>query len=96
MQFASHISKLQVIYRMWLKFSARAPLLVAVTASGNVTSRKKKARKTDLAPVDFVIYAMFSFTSLVVFTRSEINIRRATRTRRARLLLPAHSFEPGS
>lgn len=62
MQFANYISKLEVIYRMWLKFSARAPW--SSCGDGYVTSWKKDARKTDLSPVDFVIYAVFSFTSL--------------------------------
>jgi len=46
---------LQTVSRI-LKFSPL--ILITVTVFGNVTPRRKEARKTDLASVDFVIYAV--------------------------------------
>jgi len=46
---------LQTISRI-LKFSPR--ILITATVFSNATLRRKEARKTDLAPVDFVIYAV--------------------------------------
>lgn len=71
---------------MWPEFSVRVrsparPPPFAV-AGASVTppppSERRGARKTDLAPVDFVIYAVFSH---VARAQGETNMRRATRAR---------------
>ena len=58
--------------------------------------RRKETRKTNLALVDFVIYAVFSHVVRISANRSETNIRCAARPGESSChsLFFAHSLEP--